>query len=357
MANRITGSTDTTSSISIRARSMKSVLLVCEKAATGSATAEQIYPVSGTSDAYTKFGEKVSKLVKILINNGVDNIKCVAIGEYGADEEYTDKASAYAAAMNASLVDKGIMVIITDSTDATVASAMKTHLAVAESEDMFRYGVVGLSATTIEEAVAEVSSINSERVFAPFPHFVDDSGIVLDGAYGAAGMAALILTETSDPAMPMNNVEFRGFGGTSMVLLKSDRTTLEQAGITAIVGGSTPTIWRLVTTRLKSGETGDPTWHDGTTIFIADNVLESVITTLQSTYKRTKNTSRILNAIRTTVIGILEAKEGLEIIENFDKNTVSVVQDPEDIYGAVVDYEFDVVTPLYTITITQHMKL
>ena len=82
-----------------------------------------------------------------------------------------------------------------------------------------------------------------------------------------------------------------------------------------------------------------------------------MITTLQATYKRTKNTARILDAIRTTVIGILEAKEGLEIIENFDKNTVSVIQDPNDIYGALVDYEFDVVTPLYTITITQHMKL
>ena len=355
MANRITGSTDTTSSISVRAKSAKSLLLVCE--GTGSAVAEQIYSVSGTSDAMTKFGEKVSKLVKVLINNGVDNIKCVSIGAVGEDGHAT-KAEAYTAAMNTSLADNSIMVVIVDSTDTAITGALKAHLAVAEGEDMFRYGVVGLSATTIDEAVAEVASLNDKRMFAPFPHFVDDNNVVLDGTYGAAGLAALIITETSDPSMPMNSVEFTGFGGTSMVLLKADRNTLEQAGITAIVGNSIPIVWRLVTTRLKnqSGES-DLIWHEGTTAFIADDVLNSVITTLQATYKRTKNTTRILDAIRTTVIGVLEAKEGLEIIENFDRNTVSVVQDPDDIYGALVDYEFDVVTPLYTITITQHMKL
>lgn len=355
MANRITGSTDTTSSISVRAKSTRSLLLVCE--GTGSATAEKIYSVSGTSDAMTKFGEKVSKLVKVLINNGVDNIKCISTDKVGSGG-YTNKAEAYTAAMNASLVDNSIMVVIIDSTETAIVAALKSHLAIAESEDMFRYGVVGLAATTTDAAITEVASINDKRMFAPFPHFVDENNAVLDGTYGAAGLAALIITETSDPSMPMNSVEFNGFGGTSMVLLKSDKNTLEQAGITAIVGTGTPAVWRLVTTRLKDdGGNSDLIWHDGTTTFIADDVLNSVITTLQSTYKRTKNTTRILDAIRTTVIGVLEAKEGLEIIENFDRSTVSVIQDPDDIYGALVDYEFDVVTPLYTITITQHMKL
>ena len=192
----------------------------------------------------------------------------------------------------------------------------------------------------------------------PFPHFIDSSNTAYAGIYGAAGLASLIMTETSDPALPMNGVEFTGFSGTNMTLLKADKDTLEKGGITAIVGNSTPAVWRLVTTRTKDSNTAeDIIWHEGSTLFIADNVLETMISTLQATYKRTKNTTRILDSIKTTVIDILEEKEGLEIIENFDKNTVSVVQDPEDIYGALVDYEFDVVTPLYTITITQHMKL
>ena len=53
----------------------------------------------------------------------------------------------------------------------------------------------------------------------------------------------------------------------------------------------------------------------------------------------------------------MEKFEAAEIIENWDEATLTVTKDPQDMYGALVDYEFDVVTPLYTITITQHMKL
>lgn len=353
MANRITGSTDTTGAISVRPKSAKSLLLVCKSTATGAgaATPGTVYTVVGTGDANAKFGETVSKLVKILINNGVDNIKCVAVGTTG-------DAAAYTTAMDASLADNSIKVVILDTTVSDIVTALKSHLAKAEGEDMFRYGVVGLTATTVDAAIEEVADINDKRMFAPFPHLVDAENNVLSGIYAAAGLGALIMTETSDPAMPMNGVELIGFGGTSLSLLKADKTNLEQGGVTGIVGNSVPSVWRLVTTRTKDAEgVADPIWHEGTTLFIADDVLETVITTLQATYKRTKNTTRVLDAIRTTVIGVLEAKEGLEIIENFDKNTVSVIQDPEDIYGALVDYEFDVVTPLYTITITQHMKL
>lgn len=348
MANRITGSTDTTGAISVRPKTAKSILLVCE--GTGSASVNTLHTVSGTADAKTKFGDTAASLVKVLINNGVDNIKCVS-AESGAE--------GYEAALDASLADSTIKVVILDTTTAEIVTTLKTHLSKAEAEDMFRYGVIGLVSTTVEDAVTEAASINSERIFASFPHFVDAENKTLGGIYGAAGLASKIMTETSDPAMPMNGVEIAGFGGTTMPLLKAQKTALEQGGITGIVGGNgTPSIWRLVTTRTKDGlGVADPIWHEGTTLFIADDILETVITTLQATYKRTKNTTRILDAIRTTVIGILEAKEGLEIIENFDKNTVSVIQDPQDIYGALVDYEFDVVTPLYTITITQHMKL
>ena len=113
-----------------------------------------------------------------------------------------------------------------------------------------------------------------------------------------------------------------------------------------------PTIHRLVTSY-----TTDVIWQEGTTRFIADTVLETIENTLRANYKRTKNVTRILDSIKTTVKGILENFEALEIIENFDPSTLTVVKDPSDIYGALVDYEFDVVTPLYTITINQHMKL
>ena len=361
MANRIVGSTDTTGAISVRPRTEKSVLIVCENtsSAENKAEAEKVYSVVGTADAEAKFGETVSKLVRVLINNGADNIKCISIGSYGSsDEVYTTAEEAYEGAMHKSLSDTSIKCIILDSITPTAITALKTHLNKAEKEDIFRYGIVGSTANTVDEAVTAAGTVNDKRIFMPFPHFVDASNTVYTGTYAAAGLAALIMTETSDPALPMNGVEFVGFGGTNMTLLKADKDTLEKGGVTAIVGNSTPSIWRLVTTRTKDSDgKEDIIWHEGSTVFIADDILDTMISTLQTNYKRTKNTTRILDAIKTTVIGVLEEKEGLEIIENFDKNTVSVVQDPEDIYGALVDYEFDVVTPLYTITITQHMKL
>lgn len=355
MANRITGSTDTTGAISVRPKMVKSLLIVCENTSTETtkkATPEKIYSIVSTADAKEKFGDTVSKLVRVLINNGADNIKCIAIDTYGAEGEYESIAAAYEGAMKVSLADTSVKCIVLDTMTADVITSLKAHLNNAESEDMLRYGIIGSISTTLEESETEAKAVNEKRIFMPFPNLVDASNTALDGIYAAAGLAAKIMVETSDPALPMNGVELAGFGGTTIPLLKSQRDSLAEAGVTGLVGDSTPTIWRLVTTC-----TDDVVWHEGTTLFIADDVLETMITTLQAAYKRTKGVSRILDSIRTTVIGILEAKEGLEIIENFDKNTVSVVKDPDDIYGALVDYEFDVVTPLYTITIAQHMKL
>ncbi|NMA75632.1 MAG: hypothetical protein GX963_16100 [Bacteroidales bacterium] len=162
------------------------------------------------------------------------------------------------------------------------------------------------------------------------------------------------MTEKLDPALPMNGVQIRGFAGVSRMMLASEMDVLVNSGITPLYNdGGLPTIYRLVTSDIDEGKI----WQEGTTRFIADYTLETVQNTLRDRYKRTKNVIRILDSIRTTVKSTLETLEGLEIIENFDASTLTVVKDPSDLYGALIDYEFDVVTPLYTITINQHMKL
>jgi hypothetical protein len=136
-------------------------------------------------------------------------------------------------------------------------------------------------------------------------------------------------------------------------MLESEKSLLAANGVTVLYNSNgVPAIHRLVTSYTK-----DEVWHEGTTRFIADHVLETVEGTLRANYKRTKNVARILDSIKTTVKGVLENFEALEIIENFDPSTLTVVKDSSDMYGALIDYEFDVVTPLYTITINQHMKL
>ena len=161
------------------------------------------------------------------------------------------------------------------------------------------------------------------------------------------------MVETSDPALPMNGVNIKGFSGVGILMLSAEMDALVKAGVTPIYDEDmTPAIWRLVTSAQN-----DQVWQEGSTRFIADYVLESVENMLRKNYKRTKNVTRVLNAIRDDVKLTLQTLNELEIIENFDESTVTVSKDPADRYGALIDYEFDVVTPLYTITINQHLKL
>lgn len=364
MANLITGSTDTTGALSVLPGSGKTVCIVASGGTSPSVVAETIFNIVGIADAKAKFGNDADavKLVDILVNNGVTNIKGIMVGKVGeSPAPYTTDVLAYEAAFNKLMSDSYIDIIIYDKDDATIHAEIKDHLDTAEAEDMFRYAVVGASASADNVALAAMAlGINNKRVFLAGPSTVDGSNVAQSGIYAAAGLAALIATETSDPALPMNGVEMRGFGGVSRVLTKAERSTLVNAGVTPVYSSPSgrPTVFRLVTTYTKNTQAeADPTWQEGTTIFIADDLMKSIQARLRANYTRTKNVVRILKSIRTDVIDILATKNDLEIIENFDEGKVSVIKDPSDTYGALVDYEFDVVTPLYTITITQHMKI
>lgn len=275
---------------------------------------------------------------------------------------YASKAEAYEAAFRQSLTDGEIMTIILDTTDKATYRVLAEHLAEAEDADIYRYGVVGVPAevTNIDDVIALSASIDSDRMFIGFPNVVDDNNVILDGTLTAAGIASILNTKTDDPALPTNNISMAGFGGVSDRVTEDTMNELADAGIVAIFPeDSAPTIWRMVTTAQKSSgsQALESIWHDATTRLIADNVLGTVLAKLKANYKRTKNVSRVLDSIRTDVINVLDNKLALEIIEEYDPNFVTVVKDPEDRYGALVDYEYKVVSPLYTITVTQHIKI
>lgn len=358
MANIVTGKTDTSGALSIAPKAVKSVLIVGANAS-ALVDSDAIFSISGTDDAKAKFGEDspVVKMVRILITNGVDNIKGMVIPKHGLETEYATVSDAYSHSLNVSLGESSVKCILCDTNEKTVIMAVKTHLTLAESNDLFRYAVFAPDSTktTQDELTAFATEIDSSRIFVPGPAVVDTSANVLtSGVYAMAGLTSLIMTETSDPALPMNGVSILGLGGVNRNVIMSERKILADNGVTALyTDAGYPTVHRLVT----SAKTDKAIWQEGTTRFIADDVLESVETTLKANFKRTKNVARVLDAIKTTVKGVLETKAGLEIIEDFDASTLSVVKDPEDMYGALVSYDFDVVTPLYTITITQSMKL
>lgn len=354
MANKVTGRTDTSGALTTAPSIMKSILVVGTKKENSTTEIEEntIFGITGTADARAAFGDNavVEKIVKVLIQNGANYINGMILGS---------SETAMADALEASMSDKSIKVIITEDNDTTTVAALKDHLTLCENNDMFRYGVIAPTeeaSATQTTLVAFAETVDSDRIFIPstLPTL---NGTVVDPQVAAAGLGALIMTETDDPALPMNGVSMAGFSGLTRTMLESEMKILANNGITPLyLEGTAPTVYRLVTSCVTD-ESNHTIWQEGTTRFIADYVLENNENMLRTNYKRTKNVARILNAIKGDIKINMEKFEAAEIIENWDESTLTVVKDPSDQYGALVDYEFDVVTPLYTITITQHMKL
>lgn len=354
MANKVTGSTDTSGALTTAPSILKSILVVGTKkeGSTTEVKENTIFGITGTADARAVFGgnEVVEKIVKVFIQNGADYINGMILGS---------SETAMADALEASMADKSIKVIITEGNDTTTIAALKDHLVLCEKNDMFRYGVIAPTeeaSATQTALVAFAKTVDSDRIFIPstLPTL---NGTVVDPQVAAAGLGALIMTETDDPALPMNGVSMAGYSGLARTMLETEMKILANNGITPLyLEGTAPTVYRLVTSCVTD-ESNHTIWQEGTTRFIADYVLENNENMLRANYKRTKNVARILKAIRGDIKINMEKFEAAEIIENWDESTLTVVKDPKDQYGALVDYEFDVVTPLYTITIKQHMKL
>lgn len=355
MANKVTGSTDTTGALSVAPNMPKSALLIGQKTGTPAVTVEPntVFSIIGTSDAGDKFGAEsiMVKAVKALIQNGVNTFYGVLVNSTVPTDGTI--AGNYGDALQVSLGERSGQFIVLDNYDDEIVAELKTHLAMAETEDMFRYAVIAGTSSENDALVDQAESYNDSRIFVAGPEFTTDGTTAVNATIVAAGVTGAVMVELgNDPALPMNGVVVNGIGNVKKSMLESEKKLLGENGVTALYNDGTPTIHRLVTSYTK-----DAIWQEGTTRFIADYVLENVENTLRSNYKRTKNVARILDSIKTTVKGLLENFEALEIIENFDPATLTVVKDPTDLYGALVDYEFDVVTPLYTITINQHMKL
>lgn len=357
MANKVIGSTDASGAMSTAVKAPRSVLFIGSAKTDGKAEVGKIYTVYGTSDMISYFGESSPfvEMVRIMISNGVNFMKCINVGVVTE----VDKGTKYGDALTASLSDKTVEGIVLDDFHTDILTKLKVHLDLAEDENMPRYCCVGGEVGVTNTALGTLaSSINHKRVFTVGPNVVDDNNEEKHGIYTAAGLMSLIMTETDDPALPMNGVTIKGYHGVARVSLASEKDALVVAGVVCLYDyNDKPAVWRLVTSKTMDGETPDRIWQEGTTVFIADDVLDSVLSRIRLNYKRTKNVPRILDAIKTDVIDVLKIKNDLEIIHDFDKSTVTVIQDPDDLYGALVDYEFKVVTPLYTITVRQHMSL
>lgn len=375
MAIEINGKTDVKGAASALFGSSKAIAIVGVKG-TGSPKIKPntLTRISGTKQADSYFGSNkiVTDMVKTLIVNQAKNnygvlvdtteVESVEVGPEHDTERAEALAKAYDKAFDQLMGEESIKIIILDTLDEKVLQKLKSHLDLAEQEQIRRYGVTAVPNTiTDNDSISQyVKKLDHKRIFIAGPHALAEDGKNADERLFAAGLASLLSTKTDDPALPICSCPITGFGGVKEVVVKSELKALTDAGVTMFVmedGEMVP--YRAVTTRtsVDDEEYNVTVYTDATTILIDDYVYDKVSKFIKANYKRSKNIDRILEAIRGDVNTILSETEQLEIIENFNPDLTSVIKDPNDIYGAIMDYTFDVVSPLYTITLTQHLKL
>ena len=166
MANKVTGSTDTSGALTTAPSIMKSILVVGTKKENSTTEIKEntIFGITGTADAKAAFGDNavVEKIVKVFIQNGADYINGMILG--------SSSETAMADALEASMADKSIKVIIPEGNDTKTIAALKDHLTLCEKNDMFRYGVIAPTeeaSATQTALIAYGKTVDSDRIFIP----------------------------------------------------------------------------------------------------------------------------------------------------------------------------------------------
>lgn len=324
------------------------VIGVAAKAKAGTAGV----PVTLTSyeAGMTAFGEDeaetpgMSTILRLLFQGGASTVVAVAVS--GSD---------YAGAFAVLSQVEDVQIVLCDSGELTVQTALRGSVEDASAARRERIAVVGMDGASTEELTARASALNSERMVLVGPDVLDSQGNSLPGVFAAAAVASAVAA-IADPAVPLNGYELKGLGGVSAAYSDSEVDLLVRGGVTPLeaVGGTVSPI-RGITTRTTTGGVKDATWRELTTILIVDNVIPAVRASLRSRFRQAKNTVQTRGAIRSQVIMELENRLRAQIIDSYGEVTVSA--DEEDPTICLVEFSFAVAHGLNQIVLTAHITI
>lgn len=302
--------------------------------------------IGSYGEAAAAFGAEcgLTKLIKILFQNGAAAVEAVAVTADGTVAKTEDYMAAFAVLST----KEDVSILLCDSTEAEVATAMKSSIEGCSENCKYRIGVVE-TAGSISDAAAKAGGLNCERMVLVYPGIDGKAGMV-------AAAVAGILSGQSDQALPLNGAVLSGLSGFARSFADSEVTMLVSAGVTAVesVYGA-PSVVRGVTTRTKTGGAADTTWRELTTVLIIDDVVPSIRTALRRKFPRVKNTAQTRGAIRTQVTIELEEKQKNEIIESF--GAVTAEADEADPTVCKVSFEFTVAHGLNRIVLSAHISV
>lgn len=320
-------------------------------AAADSGTAGQCYYLNTYTQAVEIFGGEsaMTRLVKLLFLNGAPKVIASPVDGSG-----NAGAADYASAFELMQSISEIGVLVCDTADAAVHTAMRTSIATAPESCKYRVGIVEAQGT-VTQLVEAAKGLNHERIVVAAPYAVASSGENAQAGSVAAAMAGLIAS-ASDPAVPLNGAEIYGLEGLNTRYGDSEINTLVLGGVSVVESVSgVVTVVRAVTSRTMTGEADDNSWRELTTTLIVDDVLPTIKSALRSRFARAKNTAQVRGAIRTQVIIELESKLNKEIITGYDNVTVTVSD--TDPTACEVSFDFAVAHGLNHIYLTANITV
>ena len=333
------------SSIVARGTTQRVIALIGQAAAKAG-----LYRLHSYTEAKEAFGEtsELGKMAKIAYQNGAGTVLASPVAE--------DSLTAYQAAMALVFAEKEASFCVAASALETVQKALRDAVEAASKQGGECIGLVGLASPDLDELTDRAASLNSERMVLVGPDVYAWGEAQTAGGHLAASALAGVLTDQSDPALPLNGQVLYGLTGVSAVYEETQIDALVKGGVTVLecYGGKVSAM-RGITTRTKTGQTDDATFRELGTILVVDDVIPAIRKSLRAKFVRAKNNALTRNAIRSQVIVELEDRMEREIIEGYDNLTVTALE--SDPTTCLVEFEFSVVHGLNRIFLTAHISV
>ncbi|MCI9263467.1 MAG: phage tail sheath protein [Oscillospiraceae bacterium] len=306
---------------------------VCDKLTAGKA---EHFGSCQQAESRLGAGEPMTELIRVLFSNGAGQVWAVA-----AEDE-----AGYEAAFAALEKVEDLAAVVCDSGEERVQQKLRDSVKNASANRRERLAVVfGSEGETVETLVERAGGLNCERVVLVAP----------GGAAAAAAVAGAVAGE-SDPAVPLGGAELNGLSGLGGEWDDNELDTLILGGVTPLESaGGVVSVVRGVTTRTRTGQAGDATWRELTTIRVVDDVIPGIRDALRTRFNRAKNTEQGRGAIRSQVIVELENKVRQEIITGYEGVTVSAMEGEPTV--CLVEFSFRVAHGINQIWVTAHVTV
>ncbi|MDO4731754.1 MAG: phage tail sheath subtilisin-like domain-containing protein [Clostridia bacterium] len=285
------------------------------------------------SDAQNNFGadSNITAMCQTALLNGAYKINVVICSNSQATSQDYEQAFKV-------LEDiEEVKIVLCDSYDLEVLQLMKESVLAASEQKKERISVAACPKEDVEQAAQE---LNCERVVIVCQNAFDEQGNDLGIGLTACAIAGKI-ANNGNPSNSFNASKLYGIYKIGANYSEDEIESLLSQGITVLetTGGNIEII-RLVTTRTKTDNQNDRTFHELNTVLVIDDVIPSIRNRLAPLIGTVKNNSKSLNAIATQVTVELENKKKAELIDSYSQPNVYLSEQDRSV--CIVDVEFTV---------------